>query len=414
MNPNQLLRKEPKVIEASNKKRGAKIDLSRYQAMEIERKKLQADTEDCQMNVNRLSKEVAVLKRESKDASEVLAKLSDLSAQKKKLEHALKELLSDMRSFELTIPNVLEDSVPEGKGEEDNVEVFSWGEKKKIVNPKSHTEIAKEGLDFARAAKISGSRFVFLKDKIARLHRALGQWMLDEQIKKGYEEVNPPLLVQENALYGTGQLPKFAEEQFFTLEYQHALIPTAEVSLTNMYQDEIVSEYPLSYVALTPCFRSEAGAYGKDTHGLIRLHQFEKVELVKFVDAKTAEAEFEALIQDAESILQQLELPYRKMLLCGKDTGFSAKITYDLEVWLPGENQYREISSCSYFGDFQARRMKARYRDEDGNTQLLHTINGSGLAVGRALVAVIENYQLENGKIKVPSVLEPYLGMKEI
>ena len=254
-----------------------------------------------------------------------------------------------------------------------------------------------------------------MKGSIARLHRALAQWMLDFQIDRGYEEINPPVLVEHHALVGTGQLPKFADDQFFT-QGQHALIPTAEVSITNIFREEIVAhnELPIAYTALTPCFRKEAGAYGKDTHGMIRLHQFEKVELVKFVTKEQAEEAFIQLVEDAEAVLQVLELPYRKVLLCSGDTGFSAKITYDLEVWLPGENQYREISSCSYFGDFQARRMQARYRDDSGKVGLLHTMNGSGLAVGRALVAVLENYQTSDGRVKVPEVLKAYMGVEEI
>lgn len=416
MNPSQLLRKEIEIVKRSNEKRGAKVDLAAYAEMEINRKELQSETEQCQMQVNQLSKEVAGLKREGKDASNLLSQVAEVSKNKKKLENDLKALLAKMREIELTIPNILDDKVPLGNSEADNQEVSTWKSKTTFdFKPKSHIELAGDDLDFSRAAKISGARFVFMKGRIARLHRALGQWMLNEHMNTGYEEVNPPLLVGEAALYGTGQLPKFDEDQFYTMDKTHALIPTAEVSVTNLYHDEIVSQTPpLRYVALTPCFRSEAGSYGKDTHGMIRLHQFEKVELVKFVTEETYESEFEGLIKDAESILEKLELPYRKILLCSKDTGFSAKLTYDLEVWLPGEDNYREISSCSYFGDFQARRMSARYRDQNG-VKLLHTMNGSGLAVGRALIAVMENYQLASGKIRVPEVLKPYMGnMDEI
>lgn len=415
MNPSQLLRKEVEVVKKSNESRGAKIDLAVYAEMEVSRKSLQSETEQCQMQVNQLSKEVAGLKREGQDASDLLSQVAEVSKNKKQLEHDLKALLAKMKEIELTIPNILDEKVPLGYSEADNQVVSVWKDKTTFdFEPKSHMDLGGDDLDFARAAKISGARFVFMKGRVARLHRALAQWMLNEHVNNGYEEINPPLLVNEAALYGTGQLPKFEEDQFYTMDKTHALIPTAEVSVTNLYHDEIVSQKPpLRYVALTPCFRSEAGSYGKDTQGMIRLHQFEKVELVKFVTEDTYESEFEGLVRDAESILEKLELPYRKVLLCSKDTGFSAKMTYDLEVWLPGEDDYREISSCSYFGDFQARRMSARYRDQDG-VKLLHTMNGSGLAVGRALIAVMENYQLASGKIRIPEVLKPYMGNIEV
>lgn len=411
MNPSHVLRKALDTVIASNKARGMEIDFSPYQEWEEKRKSLQLETENCQMRSNQLSKDVAVQKKEGNDVGQLLQELSALAKQKKALEHELKALLEKMREFELGVPNVLADEVPLGNSEADNQEISRFGEPTQFdFEPKGHVALGGDALDFPRAARISGARFVFMKGKIAALHRALAQWMLDEQISRGYVEINPPLLVEKDALYGTGQLPKFADGQFFTEEARHALIPTAEVSVTNLYREEIVEvELPLAYVALTPCFRSEAGAYGKDTHGLIRLHQFEKVELVKFVREDQVDLEFEKLLGDAEHILQALELPYRKILLCSKDTGFSARRTYDLEVWLPGENQYREISSCSDFGDFQARRMQARYR-HDGKVQLMHTLNGSGLAVGRALIAVMENYQTSEGKIRIPTVLKPYMG----
>lgn len=410
MNPSHMLRKELETVIASNQARGADIDFSQYLEWEKTRKSLQSETENCQMQSNQLSKSVALGKKQGDDVSDLLQQLAQIAKNKKDLEHQLKELLAKMKQFELGIPNVLAKEVPLGNSEDDNQEISRWGSPRTFSFPvKSHIELAETDLDFARAAKISGARFVFMKGRIAKLHRALAQWMLEEQISRGYTEINPPLLVEKSALYGTGQLPKFADGQFFTEEQQHALIPTAEVSVTNLYREEIVEDtLPHSFVALTPCFRSEAGAYGKDTHGLIRLHQFEKVELVKFVREDQSDIEFEALLQDAEHILQALELPYRKMLLCSKDTGFSAKKTYDLEVWLPGENQYREISSCSHFGDFQARRMQARCRHE-GKVALMHTLNGSGLAVGRALIAVMENHQTEDGKIRIPTVLKPYM-----
>jgi|AntRauTorckE5430_2_1112549.scaffolds.fasta_scaffold00163_3 seryl-tRNA synthetase len=414
MNPNQLLRKEIEVVSKSNQKRAVDIPLEGYVEMEQRRKSLQSETESCQMQVNQLSKDISVLKRAGKDAQELLSQVTEVSKKKKVLESDLKALLVSMRSFELSVPNILDDRVPLGNSEADNQLVDEFGKPEVFgFTPKSHMELAGDDLDFQRAAKLSGARFVFMRGRIARLHRSLAQWMLDEQIEQGYEEINPPLLVSQAALYGTSQLPKFEEDQFYTLDKVHALIPTAEVCVTNLYRDEIIKKVPQSFVALTPCFRSEAGSYGKDTQGMMRLHQFEKVELVKFTDEASAEIEFQKLVSDCENILKKLNLPYRKVLLCSKDTGFGSKITYDLEVWLPGENAYREISSCSYFGDFQARRMQARYRSEDG-VKLLHTMNGSGLAVGRALIALMENYQTKDGKIRIPEVLKPYMGSDEI
>ena len=412
MIPNKILRNNIEEVRKLTEKRGSSLDFSEYQALEDKRKQYQVETEECQMLSNKLSKEVAFAKRNGESADELLKNLSSISARKKELETALKSLLNEIRDFELQVPNLLDDMVPEGADETANKVVSEVGTLPNFeFKPKSHTEICGDDLDFVRAAKISGSRFVFMKGNVAKLHRALAQWMLDRHTQSGYTEINPPLLVEHNALIGTGQLPKFADDQFFT-EGQHALIPTAEVSVTNIFADEIVpaANLPISYVALTPCFRKEAGAYGKDTYGLMRLHQFEKVELVKFVAPNQAQEAFDALVQDAEGILQALKLPYRKVLLCAGDTGFSSSITYDLEVWLPGENNYREISSCSYFTDFQARRMSARFRDDENKINLLHTINGSGLAVGRALIAVIENYQTENGNVTIPDVLKDYMG----
>ncbi|MEC7030444.1 MAG: serine--tRNA ligase [Pseudomonadota bacterium] len=415
MNPSQTMRKELESIKEMVKSRAMSLSFEEYEQLETRRKQLQQETESIQKESNDLSKSVGLKRRNGEDTSELLKSLERISTQKKALEQELRELLDGIRAFELQVPNLLDENVPVGVDESDNQEILQYGTLPKFsFTPKSHVELAAGDLDFSAAAKISGKRFVLMKGNIAKLHRALGQWMLDFQTKRGYEEVNPPLLVEHHALEGTGQLPKFADDQFFT-EGHHALIPTAEVSVTNIHREEIVdySSLPISYAALTPCFRKEAGAYGKDTHGMIRLHQFEKVELVKFVTEEQAEIAFNQLIEDAEAVLQALQLPYRKVLLCSGDTGFSSKITYDLEVWLPGENQYREISSCSYFGDFQARRLQARYRDEDGKVQLLHTLNGSGLAVGRTLVAFLENNQTAEGRIMVPEVIKPYMGVDE-
>ena len=411
MIPNQLLRKELKKVSNACELRGDSIDLSQWEQLEEKRKSLQVETEKCQMESNRLSKSVPIMKKAGEDTAEVLKHLGQIAKQKKVLEAKLKILLEAMRDIELTIPNILDPSVPKGSDESENQVLEVIGDTPSFdFDVKSHADLSPNGLDFATGAKLSGARFVVMRGNIAKLHRALGQWMLDTQVACGYEEINPPVLVDQEMLYGTGQMPKFSDDQFFT--QSHALIPTAEVPLTNMLRDQIVdhAQLPIAYTALTQCFRKEAGAYGKDTHGMIRLHQFEKVELVKFVAQESAASEFEALVADSEHILSLLKLPYRKVLLCSGDTGFSAAKTIDLEVWLPSENQYREISSCSHFTDFQARRMQARYRQEDGKVELLHTINGSGLAVGRTLVAVMENYQNADGTITVPEVLIDYMG----
>ncbi len=412
MIPANFLRKHLELVKHSVERRGASIDFSKYEQLESERKSLQAETESLQASSNQLSKEVAILKRNQEDASDLLTKLQDIASQKKIKEAALRELKQSLSDFMLSIPNLLSDKVPDGDGEADNVVVKQVGEIPTFSHPvRNHSECFESSMDFTAAAAISGSRFVVLRSQLAKLNRALGQWMLDTQVERGYIEINPPVLVDQKALEGTGQLPKFKEDQFFVESQSHALIPTAEVPLTNLHRESIVeaAHLPICYTALTTCFRSEAGAYGKDTSGMIRQHQFEKVELVKLVTQEQAEEEFSTLVSDAEFILQQLELPYRQVLLCSKDTGFSAHLTYDFEVWLPSENQYREISSCSYFKEFQGSRMMTRYRDKEAGLQTIHTINGSGLAVGRTLIAVIENYQTENG-INVPKVLQPYMN----
>jgi seryl-tRNA synthetase len=325
---------------------------------------------------------------------------------------------AQLQSIQLSLPNILSDDVPTGKDEEQNIELRTWGNVPEFdFDVKDHVDLGQSlgGIDFEAGAKIAGSRFVVLSGPLARLQRALTQFMLDTHIDKhDYRETYVPYLVNKESLFGTGQLPKFEEDLFkIANDSQYYLIPTAEVPVTNLVRDEIISnnDMPLKYVAHTPCFRSEAGAYGRDVRGMIRQHQFEKVELVQIVKADESEQAHEQLTQHAENILQALNLPYRLMLLCSGDTGFSATKTYDLEVWLPGQSAYREISSCSNFKDFQARRLKARWRNpETGKPELVHTINGSGLAVGRTLLAVMENYQQADGSIKIPDVLKPYMG----
>ncbi|NDF13100.1 MAG: serine--tRNA ligase [Proteobacteria bacterium] len=370
-----------------------------------------------QEEANKLAKEIGLLKSQkqnadaqlarSKELKEKIAKLKDSQAEDGDENEALVAMLEGL-------PNILSADVPDGKDESDNKEIKRIGAPRVFdFTPKDHTDIG-EGLkqiDFEAAAKISGARFVVLKNQIAKLERALANFMLDVHTGEyGYMEVSPPLLVRDHAMYGTGQLPKFAEDSFATTD-GFRLISTSEISLTNLVRDTILEENfsPLRFTAYTPCFRSEAGSAGKDTRGMIRMHQFSKVELVSVVKAEESVAEHERMLGCAESILERLKLPYRVMLLCSKDTGFSAKKTYDIEVWLPAQNTYREISSCSNCGDFQARRMKARYRTDKG-TQFVHTLNGSGLAVGRTLIAVLENYQQKDGSVEIPEVLRPYMN----
>jgi seryl-tRNA synthetase len=398
--------------------RGVSLDTATFEALEAERKRLQTQTQDLQAKRNTLSKQVGMLKGKGEDATMVLAEVAGLGDELKASETALAELLPRFDAFLAVIPNLPHESVPAGKDETGNVEVLRWGTPKAIAAPRDHVDLgsALGGLDFETAVKITGSRFTLMKGQIARLHRSLAQYMLDlHTAEHGYTEVYVPYLVNPESMFGTGQLPKFEEDLFRVPRSDGGalyLIPTAEVPVTNIVRGEIVAaeSLPLKFVAHTPCFRSEAGSYGKDTRGMIRQHQFDKVELVQMVRPEQSWEALEALTGHAEAVLQRLELPYRKMALCTGDMGFSAAKTYDLEVWLPAQNTYREISSCSNFEAFQARRMQARYRNEKNKPELLHTLNGSGLAVGRTLVAVLENYQNADGSITVPAVLRSYMG----
>jgi seryl-tRNA synthetase len=365
--------------------------------------------------------EIARKGKAKEDASELKAEMKGVAAEIKDLEEKLEAVEAVLRAVLLTLPNLPDESVPVGKDETGNVEVRRVGQPGKFsFAPRQHWDIgpALGILDFERAARMSGARFAVLLDDGARLERALVQFMLETQGARGYREVVPPYLVTADALTGTGQLPKFEGDLFKTKTGEHDLylIPTAEVPLTNLHREEILDGevLPLKYVAFSPCFRSEAGSYGKDVRGLIRQHQFHKVELVKLTTAETSMAELEAMVGDAEEVLKRLELPYRVMLLCTGDMGFSSAKTYDIEVWLPGQDQYREISSCSNCGDFQARRASLRYRpDGKGKPRFVHTLNGSGLAVGRTLVAILENYQQEDGSVVIPTALRPYMGGRE-
>ena len=416
----KLLRTDIEAVAANLSRRGFELDVEAFNALEAKRKVLQEQTITLQTERNARSKSIGQAKARGEDIQPLLDEVSSMGDQLKEAESALAELQQEMDAFLLGIPNTLDDCVPDGKSEEDNEEIKGWGEPTQFdFEPKDHIQLGEkqDRIDFATAAKISGSRFVVLRDGIAQLHRALGQFMLDMHTQQhGYQEHYVPLLVKPSALYGTSQLPKFAEDLFHIEgEQDLSLISTGEISLTNLVADSIVdeSDLPLKLTAQTPCFRSEAGSYGRDTAGMIRQHQFEKVEIVQVVKPEQAEQAFEELTAHAEAVLIKLGLPYRAMMLCAGDVGFGAKKTIDLEVWLPGQNCYREISSCSWFGDFQARRMKARYRPTGGGKpELLHTLNGSGLAVGRTLIAVVENYQQADGSIRVPEVLVSYMNGK--
>lgn len=418
----QLLRKDIQTVADRLKVRGFELEVSQYQGLESQRKILQVEVEELQAKRTKESKQIGRVKAEGGDVEALMKEVGQLGETLKIKQGELTELKSELDAFQKSIPNVPHESVPAGKDEDDNVEVRQWGEPKQFdFEPKDHVDLGLKdnGMDFETATKLTGSRFVVMRDKVARLHRALTQFMLDTHTgEHGYTEVYVPYLVNSDSLYGTGQLPKFLEDQFRTqAEDDYFLIPTAEVPVTNIFRDEIVdeAELPIKLVAHTPCFRREAGSYGRDTRGMIRQHQFEKVELVQLVKPEDSYEALEQLTANAETILQKLELPYRVVVLCGGDIGFSAAKTYDLEVWLPGQNAYREISSCSNFEDFQARRMLARSRSGNDKPQLLHTLNGSGLAVGRTLVAVMENYQQADGSIIIPDALQHYMGgLKQI
>jgi seryl-tRNA synthetase len=413
----RLLRSQPEEVAARLALRNVTLDIPKVQAFEERRRSLQSETELLQAERNAGAKQIGMAKKSGEDTAPLMARMQEVNARLETVKVELEALQSELNAFLLTIPNTPHASVPAGEDENGNVEVRRWGTPRTLdFEAKDHADLGEAlgYLDFATATKITGSRFSLLKGPLARLQRALTQFMLDTHTQQhGYEEVYVPYMVNADSLQGTGQLPKF-EEDLFKLrgEKEYYLIPTAEVPVTNILRDEIVSgdQLPLKLVAHTPCFRSEAGSYGRDTRGLIRQHQFEKVELVQFVQPEQSDAMLEELTGHAEKILQLLGLPYRVMLLCGGDMGFSSAKTYDLEVWLPAQGKYREISSCSNFEAFQARRMQARFRNKDGKPELLHTLNGSGLAVGRTLVAIMENYQQADGSITVPEVLQPYLG----
>ena len=418
----KLLRQSAADVAANLARRGFEFDTDAYLALEERRKALQVETEQLQSERNASAKRIGIAKAQGEDIQPLLAAVKDLGDRLEAGEKALQEVQGQLRDIELGLPNLMSDDVPIGDSEEDNTEVRKWGERPQLdFAPRDHIELGEKlgQLDFDAASKISGARFVVMKGHLARLQRALIQFMLDTHTgEHGYTETYVPYLVKTAALIGTGQLPKFGEDQFKTTdESPFYLIPTAEVPVTNLASDVIfdADALPVRYVAHTPCFRSEAGSHGQDTRGMIRQHQFEKVERVQFVAPGASMDALEELTGHAEVILQKLELPYRVVVLCSGDIGFGSAKTYDIEVWLPGQDRYREISSCSNYNDFQARRMKARARNpETGKPELIHTLNGSGVAAGRALIAVMENYQQADGSIRVPDVLRPYMGGLEV
>jgi seryl-tRNA synthetase len=414
----KLLRNNPDIVATALKKRGLVLDVARINALEEARKAIQIKTEALQQDRNARSKAIGKAKQAGENVAPLMQVVEQIKQDLATAEVELTNIQKEWDEFVNAIPNMPADEVPEGASDEDNVEIRRWAMPKSFHFPiKDHVDLGADlgGLDFEIGTKITGTRFALLRGGVARLHRALAQFMLDTHINKhGYDEVNVPFIVNRDSLFGTGQLPKFEEDLFkLTDEREFYLIPTAEVPVTNIYRNEIIddAQLPIKLVCHSPCFRSEAGSYGRDTRGMIRQHQFEKVELVQFVRPEESDAALEALVGHAEAILEALGLPYRTVVLCGGDLGFSSAKTYDIEVWVPSQNKYREISSCSSFRDFQARRMLARYRNpETGKPELLHTLNGSGLAIGRTLLAVLENYQLEDGSVTIPEVLRPYMG----
>jgi len=431
IDPNLLRNNLAEVAEKLKIKRGFTLDVANITQLEEQRKALQVKTETLQAERNARSKAIGAAKARGEDIAPLLAEVDHMAAELEQSKVELDKVQNALNDIALNIPNIPADEVPLGKDDTENLEVSRWGEPRKFdFEVKDHVALGEnlQGLDFASAVKLTGSRFVVMKGQIAKLHRAIAQFMLDLHTEQhGYTEAYVPYLVNHDTLYGTGQLPKFSEDLFHTkpLEGQdpnevqrtYALIPTAEVPVTNLVRGDILEaeNLPLKMTAHTPCFRSEAGSYGRDTRGLIRMHQFDKVELVQIVEPEKSMEALEELTSHAEKVLQLLGLPYRKVLLCTGDMGFGSCKTYDLEVWVPAQNTYREISSCSNMWDFQARRMQARCRSKgDKKTRLVHTLNGSGLAVGRTLVAVLENYQNADGSITVPEVLRPYMGGLEV
>ncbi|QFT87086.1 Serine--tRNA ligase [Bacillus sp. THAF10] len=418
----KLLRANFEEIKGKLQHRGEDLtDLDRFEELDVKRRELLVETEQLKSKRNEVSQQIALMKREKQDADHLIKEMREVGDKVKELDVALREVEETLEHLLLSIPNIPHESVPVGETEDDNVEVRKWGETPSFhFEVKAHWDIADELgiLDFERAGKVTGSRFVFYRGLGARLERALFNFMLDLHVDEhGYTEVMPPYLVNRTSMTGTGQLPKFEEDAFLIEKEDFFLVPTSEVPITNMHRDEILTgeQLPINYAAFSACFRSEAGSAGRDTRGLIRQHQFNKVELVKFVKPEESYEELEKLTGNAEKVLQLLGLPYRVMSMCTADLGFTAAKKYDVEVWIPSQETYREISSCSNFESFQARRANIRFRREPkGKPEHVHTLNGSGLAIGRTVAAIIENYQQEDGTVVIPEVLRPYMGGKEI
>ncbi|MCK4911584.1 MAG: serine--tRNA ligase [Thermodesulfovibrionales bacterium] len=416
----KFVRENVDAVKETLKKRGVELSFDGFLGSEQKRREILLEVEDLRNRRNVVSREVGALKKDGRDASAQMDEMKGVGEKIKALDEELKLHEQQMQDFLLNVPNMLNESVPVGADEDANIEIRKWGEPGEFdFKPLNHWDIGERHdiIDFERATKIAGSRFSLLKGAGARLERALMNFMLDHNTEAGYIEVFPPILVNREAMTGTGQLPKFEEDLFRVADSDFFLIPTAEVPVTNIHAGEILKEdqLPLYYTAYTPCFRREAGSHGKDTRGLIRQHQFNKVEMVKFTRPEDSFDELEKLTANAEDILQQLGLPYRTVVLCSGDIGFSASKTYDIEVWLPGQGKYREISSCSNFEDFQARRAGIRFKREgQKKTEFVHTLNGSGLAIGRTMVAILENFQQADGSVVIPEVLRPYMGMDQI
>lgn len=417
----KFVRSNPELVREALEKRGVELDLAEFLELDQRRRELLVVVEQLKNKRNVVSEEIGRLKAAGQDAGEMILEMRDVAAKIKELDEQVRQVEGEIRNFLLRIPNIPHESVPTGKNAEENVVLRQWGKPKKFDFPaRAHWDIgeALDILDFERGAKVSGARFTFSKGLGALMERALINFMLDLHTRKhGYVEIFPPFMVNSDSMTGTGQLPKFAEDMFKVEGTDYYLIPTAEVPVTNLYRGEIIDgeRLPIYHCAYSACFRAEAGAAGRDTRGLIRQHQFNKVELVKFCKPESSFEELEKLTRDAEEVLQALELPYRVVVLCTGDLGFSSTKTYDLEVWMPALGEYKEISSCSNFLDFQARRANIRYREGKGKPQYVHTLNGSGVAVGRAVAAILENYQQEDGSVRVPPALVPYLhGITEI
>lgn len=416
----RLLQKQPEIVAKALKDRNSEVKIEDFLEIDARRRSLLTELESLQSERNKISSEVAKKRRSGENADELMAQSSNIGERIKTLEIETEEVKTTLNDWMLNVPNIPHSSVPFGKDEHDNPELHRWGKIHDFdFTPREHWEIGTElgGLDFERGSRLAGSRFTVSWRWAARMERALGNLFLDIQTKEhAYTEVLPPLMVNRKAMQGTGQLPKFAEDLFKLADWEYFLIPTAEVPLTNLHADEILdeSELPVAYTAQTACFRSEAGSYGKDTRGLIRQHQFTKVEMVRFAHPDTSFDNLELMRQHAENILQRLELPYRVITLCTGDMGFGSAKTYDVEVWLPGQNTYREISSCSNCTDFQARRANIRFKPKAGKTEFVHTLNGSGLPVGRTMVGIIENGQQKDGSIVIPKALRPYMDGLEV